>query len=494
MIPFMRWLSLLAIVLSLSALQSSCADDAPDRKVLTISADELEDRIRGGMLAQIIGNLNGLPHEFKYIDEPGNVEHYTPSLPDGAQTDDDTDLEWVYLHEIAASGNTRIPPARIVELWKSHINRRIWCANLYARRLMDLGVEPPWTGNVMLNPWSEFNISGQFVCESFGLMAPAMPQTAAEIGLHYTRVTIDGEPAQTTQLFTTMISLAFVEHDVDRLLDAGLAAVDPKSRVAQVVRETRVLCAAHPNDWRKTREQIKQRWQTHGGGVRDRNGYELNTASTIAALIYGKKDFVETLRLAFNFGWDCDNNAATSATIIGVIKGRRWMDEQSWDIADRYRNTTRDNMPMDETLTSLENKLIQCARIAIKEQGDSVPGNKPRHVYGIRPELPANIQPLATPAIQLAQVREHFANSLKNELGAKPPANARAAYVAIALDDFKSLEQSSPTEWSSALKELNKHDALISELFKSPNPRGPELRKLAARAGLVAPNLKLNSD
>jgi hypothetical protein len=114
-------------------------------QIVVVDADTLEDKIRGGMLGQVIGNLNGLPHEFKYIDEPGSVEKYTPSLPDGAHTDDDTDIEWVYLREIASSGKTLVPPARIVELWKTHINRRIWCANKYARSLMDVGFEPPWT-------------------------------------------------------------------------------------------------------------------------------------------------------------------------------------------------------------------------------------------------------------------------------------------------------------------------------------------------------------
>src|SRR6185312_535188 len=96
-------------------------------RYIEIPADVLEDKIRGGMLAQVIGNLNGLPHEFKYINQPGQVEHYTPSLPDGARTDDDTDLEWVYLREIARTRQTLLPPDRIVALWQSHINRRIWC-------------------------------------------------------------------------------------------------------------------------------------------------------------------------------------------------------------------------------------------------------------------------------------------------------------------------------------------------------------------------------
>ena len=191
------------------------------------------------MLAQVIGNLNGLPHEFKYINEPGKVEHYTPvaARRRRARTTTPTSSGSTSAKSHAAA-TTSLPPTSIAALWKRHINRRIFCANRYARDLMDLGIEPPWTGNVGLNPWSDFNISGQFICESFGLMAPAMPQTAARLGLHYTHVAIDGEPAQATQLFTTMIATAFVETDIDKILDAGMAAVDPKSEIADVVTDS----------------------------------------------------------------------------------------------------------------------------------------------------------------------------------------------------------------------------------------------------------------
>ena len=67
-------------------------------QVIEIPAEVLRDKIRGGLLGQILGNLNGLPHEMKYIDEPGNVKENIPSLLDGARTDDDTDFEWVYLY------------------------------------------------------------------------------------------------------------------------------------------------------------------------------------------------------------------------------------------------------------------------------------------------------------------------------------------------------------------------------------------------------------
>jgi ADP-ribosylglycohydrolase len=472
---------------TMAAIGLAASSLAADKNVVVFDADELDDKIRGGMLAQVLGNLNGLPHEFKYIDEPGNVLTYTPSLSKGAFTDDDTDIEWVYLTEILRSGVIELPPERIGALWKRHINRRIFCANLYARQLMDLGIQPPWTGNVGLNPWSEFNISGQFLCESFGLIAPAMPRTAAQLGLNYTRVAINGEPAQSTQLFTTMISMAFVETDLDRLLDAGLTAVDPKSRVAEVVRETRAIYRAHPDDWRAARSEIKDRWQSHGGSIRDRNGYELNTACTIAALLYGKKDFVETLRLAFNLGWDCDNNAATAGTIVGVIKGRRWMDAQGWDIVDAYRNSTRDDMPMDETLTGLQEKLVACARLVIQDRKGEVIDNDGRRVYQIRTELPGNVQSLATTEEQIEALRESFLPGLAEGIAGPGPVRARAAYVALCLNEGSRLERQSPEKWAAAIAELRKYPSLVRQLFELPEPQGDAIRDRALRAGLKPP-------
>jgi hypothetical protein len=362
---------------------------------------------------------------------------------------------------------------------------------------MDLGIDPPWTGNVGLNPWSEFNISGQFVCESFGLMAPAMPQTAARLGLHYTRVAIDGEPAQATQLFTTMIATAFVENDMNGILDAGQAAIDPKSQIGGVLTTVRQLCRENPNDWRKTRLAMKQRWQTHGGIVRERNGYELNTACVVAALIYGHNDFVETIRTAFNLGWDADCDAATAATIVGVIKGRRWMNDQHWNIKDIYRNTTRDDMPNDETLTGLEDLCIRAAQITIIKNGgsclDSTNGKDHAETYNIRTEHPANVVPLHTLDEQRTQLRDHFIGDVDRDLTTPGVGRARAAYIAICIGESEKLQHKNPSAWSAAIRELQaNYPRLVHDVFTSPKPLGEPLRNAGIAAGLQDPaNIKL---
>jgi len=491
--------AIIIAILTLTVLNPLIGNTATYRavssnKTMELSAELLRDKIRGGLLGQILGNLNGLEHEMEYINEPGNVEDYTPALPEGAWTDDDTDMEWVYITEMQRHNQIELSPSRIVKLWKERINKRIWCSNQYARQLMDIGIEPPLTGNIVLNPWADFNISGQFICESFGLLAPGMPQTAARTGLNYTRVTIDGEPAQTTQLFTTMIATAFTTNDMDHILNAGLSAIDTNCTIREIVNDVRKWYQAHSDDWRAIRCRIKDKYSKHDGAIRDKNGYELNTASTIAALLYGEGDFVKTLKTAFNFGWDADNNAATSGTIVGVIKGYRWMMKQNWNIVDRYRNTTRDDMPMNETITSFADRLIDLAEKVIIEQGGRRQNVNGQISYLIHLEEPAITLPLANFENESAKLRSEMKSKIENTIINKDGTQelALAAYSAICLDLADSLKQNYPDRWAKALEMLNSYPKVIGVLFfHSPIPASEQLRKKALAAGLKKPKQEI---
>lgn len=477
---------LLLVGLILSLATSVPAGDTPSqRNWVELPETVVTDKIQGGLLGQILGNLNGLPHENKYIAEPGDVREYVPSLPEGARTDDDTDIEWVYVVEMQRRGELLLSPEDITRLWKRSINRYIWCSNLYVRRLMDIGFEPPDTGNLWLNPWAEFNISGQFVCEAFGLIAPAMPQSASRIGLHYTRVSIDGEPAQTTQLFASMIALAFVEDDVEKILDQGLQTVDPDSRIREVVTDVRTWYADHPDDWRAARKLARDKYTKHDGTIRDVNGYELNTAGTVAALLYGRGDFVETLRTAFNFGWDADNTAATAATIVGVIKGRAWMESQGWILRDDYRNITRDDMPTDETITRYGERLIDLARLDVQRQGGQIENRGGKTTWRISCEKVKCVYPLTGSADARQILFQQWAPRLERGLAQPAPANTRAAYVALCLGEHEDLAKRKPDAWNKALTDLSQNKKLVKVMLDSP-PHSPycPVRQHALDAGL----------
>jgi hypothetical protein len=466
------------------------AQSAPGRMV-EVPADVLEDKIRGGFLGQLLGDLNGLNHEMKYIADPGNVQEYTPALPDGAWTDDDTDIEWPYLLEIEKTNEVLLPYSRISDLWKKHINRRIWCSHLYLRQILDLGIDPPLTGRVEINPWAEFNLSGQFVSESWGLISPGMPQTAARIGVHYTHVSIDSEAIQSTQMMDAMIATAFLTTDIERILDAGAAAVDPKSVMYQIISDVRRWSRQSPKDWRTTRRLTKEKYCRYGGqDMRDRNGVWLNGASTLAALIYGGGNFVETVRHAFNFGWDADNNAAASGTVLGVIKGKQWLMSQGWNLKDQYRNTSRDEMPDNETITSYGTRLVGLAERNIIRRGGSKVLVNGRVVYRIPVEPPANVEVLPRPESRRAELRSQLRSQI--EAGVTADSNsrekARAAYLAICLDLAGELGQKNQPRWQQALQALAGYPRVMQVIFfEAPFPAGDAIRRKALTAGLRKP-------
>jgi hypothetical protein len=463
--------------------------NSQSKVTINVPVDVIKDKIRGGLLGQILGNLNGLPHEWKYIDEPGNVEVYTPSLPDGARTDDDTDFEWVYIYEMQKTRNIFLFPEQLSMLWITRINNRIWCSNQYARYLMDIGIQPPYTGSQILNPWAEFNIAGQFLSETFGLIAPAMPQTGAKIALNYTTVAIDGEPAQTTQMFTAMIASAFTENDVEKILADGIDALDKNSKVLQVCMDIQKWHNQNPKDWKATRNLLKIKYTQEKGKIRDTNGFELNTGAVIAALLYGNGDFSESLKLAFNFGWDADCNAATVGTIVGVMYGYKKMldSNNNWQIVDRYQNTTRDNMPLDETITSFSDRIIELFELVNEQNGGFKVLENNIWFYQISTEKPTPIAALNSIKVK-NELLPYITEGIQSE---KREAMAKAAYISICLGINKEVAQKYPQKWDKACYYLSGYWKIINNLFYVKRPSNEfesmqQLRKKFKTAGFKA--------
>lgn len=454
------------ILCTVCLMTFSVKSQGQNGKILQMPAETISDKIRGGLLGQMLGNLNGLPYEFKFIQEPGNLKNYVPSLPNGAYTDDDTDFEWVYIFTMQKERSIFLPYNDVYTLWKERINRNIWSSNRYARHLMDIQIKPPLTGYTSFNPWAEFNISGQFLSETFGLLAPAMPRTASKIGLHYTKVAIDNEPAQTTQLFTSMVATAFVENDINKILDAGIASIDVRSNTLQIINDVMQWHQQNPANWREARRLLKEKYTRENGRTRDRNGTELNTGAIIMALLYGQGDFAETLKLSFNLGWDADCNAATLGTILGAKYGYRKMLSEGWQIVDRYRNTSRDNMPMDETITSFADRLIELFELVNENNGGKKTIVNQVVVYEIPTETPVAVLQIVSPESQKIALKKEYEKEITNNIlkGTKEQ-KARAAYMAVCLDLDKTLGKKYSEEWKQASYELSGYWRVMNNIF-----------------------------
>jgi len=285
-----------------------------------------------------------------------------------------------------------------------------------------------------------------------------------------------------------MISTSFLTGDIDTILDAGAAALNPQSVMHQIMSNVRQWHRENPSDWRTTRRLTKDKYCRFGGDdMRDRNGVWLNGASTISALLYGKGDWAETVRAAFNFGWDADNNAAASGAIVGVIRGNKWLQAQHWNIKDRYKNTSRDDVPENETLTSYEDRLITLAGRNIGEHGGAKTTIGGTPVYRIVTEQPANIEPLPDRNARRAALRAQCEQEIRSGIltASDQRDRARAAYLAICLDFAPQLKEQHPAEWTRAIGALSNYPRVLQVMFfEAPIPAGEEIRRKALAAGL----------
>ena len=359
----------------------------PAASTAEVSREVLYDRIYGGWVGMLIGGIEGLPHEWKYKEQPRATLPEFTFLKNGARTDDDNDFEWTHLWFMDRENTIKLPYPRIVEIWKANMNAGIWVANKKARELMDQGIVPPETGSVARNPHAWYNLSGQFCVESYGLIAPGMPQTAADIGLYYAHIAVSEEPLQATQFWTSLISLrAFRETGVEDAMQLAFAAVDPKSCMAEVVADARAAFHAHGDDWKAARQELDAKWRIQRRW--NNNSTPVNGAFVCLALLYGRDDFYRTLQYAMALGHDADCNAATAGTVVGVRLGfKRIAALPQYQMPDHYLNKTRPQLPAECKVSEQAEMLLRVAERVILANGGA------RLAIGGQPGYRIKLQP-----------------------------------------------------------------------------------------------------
>ncbi|HOI88170.1 MAG TPA: ADP-ribosylglycohydrolase family protein [Lentimicrobium sp.] len=367
---------------------------------LKISKSELRDRIEAAWIGQMIGNIYGLPHENKYVNAPGPETWpygYTKNIDklkkyDGAFSDDDTDLEYMYLLQMMKHG-PEPTYAQLRDAWMYHIRDRVWLANRGALGLMHYGYTPPFTGNKLLNPhW--YQIDPQLINEIWAFTAPGMVKYAAAKSEWAARVTSDDWGVEPTIHYGAMYAAAFFEKDIRKLIEIGLKELPADGRYAATIRDMIALHAKYPGDWKAAwHEMAKKYYIGEPDMTKTIWNANLNGACAILAMLYGGGDFQRTLDLSCAMGFDADNQAATVAGLMGVMYGMKGLPEnlylpvEGWQkpFNDKYINITRHDLP-DASISGIIDNTMQAAIDLIVSKGGSVKGKPGSEIITIIPD------------------------------------------------------------------------------------------------------------
>jgi ADP-ribosylglycohydrolase len=408
---------IISLILLFSVLQNPFS-----QTLKKISQDELRDKISGYWIGQCVGNYMGFPFEGRYPEEsvPVLVNRYyqdgdDPSLNinkdhrgnclmltqyfEGAFSDDDTDIEFVTLHAVEKYG-LDINYAEITDMWKKHINRKIWCANRTARDLMAKGLIAPETGKKENNEnW--YQIDPQLVNEIWSMFYPGMIKKSAERAEWGARITSDDWGTHPTIAYGAMYSAAVFEKDVNKLVATALSYIPETSPFHEGMKDVIAWHKQNP-DWRVTRKMIFDKYFRYKKGDYSAPVSDVSALSNglfgIMAILYGQGDFLMTTGIAVSAGMDCDNQSATCAGLIGVIKGASSIpprltlglsDKPLWKLPfnDTYINFSRDDLPPYTKISDIVSRILVIAEEAILDGGGKKISENNKTYYLINSDL-----------------------------------------------------------------------------------------------------------
>src|SRR5919112_409947 len=306
------------------------------------------ERVYAGVLGKIIGVYLGRPFEGwsyeRIISELHEIYYYVNDRRDLplknntlVVTDDDISGTFTFLRALPDYGNSSdLTAAQIGQTWLNYIIERraiLWWGGMgnstehTAFLRLKEGIEAPRSGSIALNgKVVAEQIGSQIFIDGWAMVAPGDPALAAELARKAASVSHDGEAIYGAQMLAAMESLAFVEPDLEKLLDCGLQFIPADSVIARLVHDIHEW-RAKDDDWRATRERIAG---TYGY---DKYGGNCHMVPNHALMI------------ANTSGWDTDCNSGNVGCLLGIKNGLAGLETgPDWrgPIADRLYLPTAD--------------------------------------------------------------------------------------------------------------------------------------------------------
>lgn len=296
---------------------------------------EYAERVYAGWLGKCIGVRFGAPLEGWTYDEIratlGEVSGYAAEDRGRIfKPDDDTSVPMILIRALEDSGaDPNLSAALLGDAVLNYVGYEhgsFWWGGYgvstehTAYLNLAHGIAAPRSGSLALNGATMAEqIGGQIFSDVWGLVAPGQPQQAADLAERAASVTHDGNGLYGARFLAAMVSAAFAEADVRRLIAAGLAQIPAESEYARVINAMLAFHRDHPDDWRAGYEHLRDNfgYDRYGGTV-----HIIPNSGVIAlGLLYGGGDFSRTLQITNMAGWDTDCNVGNVGAIMGVACG-----------------------------------------------------------------------------------------------------------------------------------------------------------------------------
>ena len=302
---------------------------------------DYEVRTYAGVLGKVIGVYLGRPFEGwtnELIEKRlGEIDYYVHEKV-GVRlivTDDDISGTFTFIRALEDYGfDASLTPKQIGQTWLNYlINGRsvLWWGGLgnstehtaYLR--LTSGIDAPLSGSIATNgKVVAEQIGAQIFIDGWAMVNPGDPERAADFARRAASVSHDGEAIIGAQILAAMEAQAYVEQDLNELIDTGLSVVPEESTLVQMIQDIREWHAEFSDDWRKTFARLKARYgyDKYGGNCH----IVPNHGLIILALLHGDGSFHKSLNIVNTAGWDTDCNSGNLGCLMGIRNGLEGID------------------------------------------------------------------------------------------------------------------------------------------------------------------------
>ncbi|MCC6444835.1 MAG: ADP-ribosylglycohydrolase family protein [Armatimonadetes bacterium] len=287
-------------------------------------------------------------------------DYKTRKIAKGFGPDDDTSYQIVGLDALETFGPD-LSSRQIGQKWVERLPAidQSLAEGLALSRMRE-GILPPRSGEHSIGE----AIGGQMKGEIWGLVSPGRPDLAAEYArrdgvVAHTKNGVYGE-----QFIAAMMSQAFLEKDIRKIIETGLKNIPRNSRYAAVIQEV-IALYDRKADWKEARRIVVEKYPGICNPVYSEAGI------VALSLLYGKGDFEKSILIAASCGNDTDCNTASVGALLGCIRGAkaipsRWKDP----LEDRFRSFAKG---LEEwRISKLSRRICAAGRKVMRHHGAGV--------------------------------------------------------------------------------------------------------------------------
>lgn len=285
---------------------------------------------------------------------------------------DDLDLQLVWLSAVEKYG-PQVNSDILSEYWLTHITPYI---SEYGGGKINLrhGLKPPLSG-VLNNPHKDSN-GAWILTEIWACLAPGYPQVATRYAYEDARVNHADEGIYAAVFVAAMESAAFVESDLQKLIDIGLSYIPADCAIARITAVVREAYASGKT-WKEARKLVLQAEPNSFGALGTprekllpdepvgKMGYDApgNIGFLLVGLLYGQGDFSESICIAAGCGEDADCTAGTLGSLLGIIYGSagipaRWLEPLGGKIKTICVNLVDKGVRVPATTEELTDRVV----------------------------------------------------------------------------------------------------------------------------------------